>query len=317
MAEEITILSWYEIDADTRKQLEAFHPNLRVHHAPTVEDLEPWIAEADIVLHGRFSDDLLRRAAKLRWYQSVSAGVDKLLTEDFISSDVLLTNASGNHPISVSEHAFALLLAMTRRIINSYGENNLLDTWQRRECVELYGKTLGVLGMGNVGREIARKGFAFGMKVRGYDPRPAFLPYLKEMYLSGQIEAFFSGLDVLIVAAASTPETKGIVNGHLISLMNKGSYLVNIARGPLVVEEALIEALEQGPLAGAGLDVFDQEPLPADSMLRSLPNVALTPHLAGQTPRYRERVLTVFVENFRRWVQGESLINVVDKHLGF
>jgi phosphoglycerate dehydrogenase-like enzyme len=171
--------------------------------------------------------------------------------------------------------------------------------------------------MGNVGREIARKGAAFGMKVRGYDTRPAFVPYLDELYLSGQIEPFFSGLDVLIVAAAHTPETKGLVDGHLISLMNQGSYLVNIARGPLVVEEALIEALKGGQLAGAGLDVFNQEPLPMDSELRKLPNVALTPHLAGQSPRYRERVLLVFVENFRRWIQGGTLVNVVDKRAGF
>jgi phosphoglycerate dehydrogenase-like enzyme len=317
MTDEITILSWYEIDADTRERLEAIHPKLRVHRTQTVEEMEAWIEDADIILHGRFTDELLKRARRLRWYQSVSAGVDSLLTPDFINSDVLLTNASGNHPISVSEHAFALLLAVTRRIINSYGENSLLDTWQRQESVELYGRTLGVLGMGNVGREIARKGAAFGMRVRGHDPRPAFLPYLDEMYLRGQIEDFFSGLDVLIVAAACTPETRGMVNSHLISLMNEGSYLVNIARGPLVVEEALIEALKGGPLAGAGLDVFEQEPLPLDSELRRLPNVALTPHLGGQSPRYRERVLLVFVENFQRWIQGETLINVVDKRMGF
>jgi phosphoglycerate dehydrogenase-like enzyme len=176
---------------------------------------------------------------------------------------------------------------------------------------------MGILGVGNVGREIARKAAAFGLIVRGYDIRPAFVPYLDEMYLPGQIEAFFSGLDVLVVAAALTPETRGMVDSHLISLMNEGSYLVNIARGPLVVEAALIQALKQGPLAGAGLDVFDQEPLPVDSELRRLPNVAMTPHLAGQTPRYRERVLMLFVENFRRWMQGQALINVVDKQRGF
>jgi phosphoglycerate dehydrogenase-like enzyme len=210
-----------------------------------------------------------------------------------------------------------LLLAVTRRIIDSYGEDNLLDRWDREVCVELYGKTMGILGMGNVGREIARKGAAFGMRVRGYDTRPAFVPYLNEMYLSDQIEEFFSGLDVLVVAAALTDETRGMVDGHLISLMSEDSYLVNIARGPLVVEAALIEALKRGPLAGAGLDVFDQEPLPMDSELRRLPNVALTPHLAGQSPRYRERVLLVFIENFRRWIQGDALINVVDKRRGF
>jgi len=317
MTQEITILSRYEIDGEIRKRLEAIHPNLCVHQTLTMDDMETWIEDADIVLHGRFTDELLVRANKLSWYQSLSAGVENLLTPNFVNSDVVLTNASGNHPISVSEHAFALLLAVTRRIIDSYGEDNLLDTWDRQVCVELYGKTMGVLGMGNVGREIARKAAGFGMTVRGYDTRPVFVPFLNEMYLSDQIEEFFSGLDVLVVAAALTDGTRGMVDGHLISLMNEGSYLVNIARGPLIVEEALIGALKGGPLAGAGLDVFDQEPLPMDSELRRLPNVALTPHLGGQSPRYRERVLLVFVENFRRWIQGKALINVVDKHTGF
>jgi D-2-hydroxyacid dehydrogenase (NADP+) len=317
MTREITILSRYRIDGAIRKRLEAIHPSLRVHHTQTVGDIALWIEEADIILHGRFTDELLQRAPKLCWYQSVSAGVENLLTPAFVNSDVLLTNASGNHPISVSEHAFALLLAVTRRIIDSYGEDSLLDTWERQSCVELYSKTIGILGMGNVGREIARKAAAFGMIVRGCDNRPIFVPYLNEMYLSDQIEEFFSGLDVLVVAAALTDRTRGIVDGHLISLMNQNSYLVNIARGPLVDEKALVQALRNGPLAGAGLDVFDQEPLPKDHELRSLPNVALTPHLAGQTPRYRERVLLVFVENFRRWIQVETLINVVDKQRGF
>jgi phosphoglycerate dehydrogenase-like enzyme len=317
MGQEITILSWYEIGGEIRKRLEEIHPYLRLHQIQTVDDMLPWIEDADIIIHNRFSDDLLKKASKLRWYQSVSAGVDNLLTPDFVNSDVILTNAQGNHPISVSEHAFALLLAVTRRIIDSCGENSLMDSWRREVCVELYGKTMGILGVGNVGREIARKAAAFGLTVRGYDIRPAFVPYLDEMYLPGQIEAFFSGLDVLVVAAALTPETRGMVDSHLISLMNEGSYLVNIARGPLVVEAALIQGLKQGPLAGAGLDVFDQEPLPVDSELRRLPNVAMTPHLAGQTPRYRERVLMLFVENFRRWMQGQALINVVDKQRGF
>jgi phosphoglycerate dehydrogenase-like enzyme len=317
MSQEITILSYYDMDPQTINRLRTIWPTLQVHRTQSIEDMADWIADADIVLHGRFTDELLYRAHKLRWYQSISAGVERLLTPDFIESDVVLTNASGNHAISVSEHAFALLLAVTRRIIDSYGEDNLLDRWDRETCVELYGKTMGVLGMGNVGREIARKAAAFGMRVRGYDSRPAFVPYLDEMYLSDQIEEFFSDLDVLVVAAALTDGTRGIVDGHLISLMSEASYLINIARGPLVVEEALVTALKSGPLAGAGLDVFDQEPLPIDSELRRLPNVALTPHLAGQSPRYQERVLLVFVENFRRWIQGEALINVVDKRSGF
>jgi phosphoglycerate dehydrogenase-like enzyme len=138
-----------------------------------------------------------------------------------------------------------------------------------------------------------------------------------ELYLGDEIEKFFSGLDVLVISAALTEKTKGMVNRHLISLMNAGSYLVNVARGPLVVEEDLIEALKHGPLAGAGLDVFVEEPLPMESELRRLPNVALTPHVAGLNPKYEERIFRLFVENFRRWLHNEKLINVVDKFGGF
>jgi phosphoglycerate dehydrogenase-like enzyme len=177
---------------------------------------------------------------------------------------------------------------------------------------ELCGKTMGVLGVGNIGREIARKGRAFGMKVRGYDEVPVFIPYLDELYLKYQIEEFFSGLDVLVVAAALTAGSSGAVNRQLISLMNEGSYLINVARGPVVVEEDLIQALKEGPLAGAGLDVFREEPLPMDSELRRLTNVVLTPHIGGFNPNYAGRVLQVFVENFRRWLEQEPLINRVD-----
>lgn len=317
MNKETTILSHYEIDAATRKRLEAIYPRLCIHHAPTPEDMEPWIEEADVILLSRFNDELLKRACKLCWCQSVSAGVENLLTPDFVKSDVVLTNAKGKHVIQVSEHAFALLLALTRRIVYCYGEENILDTWDRGGGEELCGKMVGVLGVGHIGQEIARKAKAFGMKVRGLDVTPVFVPYVDELYSSDQIEEFFSGLDVLIISAALTEKTRGMVNGRLISLMNKGSYLINVARGPIVVEKDLIEALKHDPLAGAGLDVFVKEPLPLDSELRRLPNVVLTPHLAGSSPRYKERVFVLFIENFRRWIQGQSLINVVDKRRGF
>jgi phosphoglycerate dehydrogenase-like enzyme len=150
------------------------------------------------------------------------------------------------------------------------------------------------------------------MRVRGYDEVPVFIPYLDELCLKFQLEEFFTGLDVLVVAAALTEQSSGIVNRDLISRMNEGSYLINVARGPVVNEADLIEALRNGPLGGAGLDVFATEPLPMDSELRQLPNVVLTPHIGGFNPNYANRVLQVFVENFRRWIEKEPLINVVD-----
>ena len=315
MTQEMTILTFYEVDKATREQLEAIYPRLRIYHTPRVKDMEPWIEEADIVMSLNFSDELLERAHKLRWLQAVGAGINHLLTPDFIKSDVVLTNAKGNHTVSVSEHAFALLLALSRHIYRCYGEDNVLLRWEREPAGELYDKTMGVLGLGNIGREIVRKAKAFGMKVRGYDVVPVFVPYLDELYLSDQIEEFFSGLDVIVVAAALTSASRGMVNRHLISLMNEGSYLVNVARGPLVVEEDLIDALKNGPLAAAGLDVFEVEPLPMDNELRRLSNVVLTPHIAGLNPRYEERIFRLFVENFKRWMNEEPLVNFVDKQV--
>lgn len=312
MGKPITILSMYEVDEITRNQLSTIYPDVRILHTPTPKDMEPVIDEADIVVSLNFSDQLAARASKLRWFQAVGAGINHLLTPEFIERHIVLTNTRGNHAIPVSEHAFALLLALTRRIHLCYGEDDILDRWERVQGEELYGKTLGVLGVGNIGREIARKGQAFGMQVRGYDEVPVFVPYVDQLYLKYQMKEFFSGLDVLVIASSLTEGSAGLVNRDVISLMNNGSYLINVARGPIVAEEDLLDALRNGPLAGAGLDVFAEEPLPVGSELRKLRNVVLTPHIGGFNPNYATRVLQVFVENFRRWVQEEPLINVVD-----
>lgn len=313
MKEKITILTSYEVDGATQKRLEAIYPDLNIHHTPELRDMDPWIEEADIIMARDFSDDLLKRARRLRWLQAVGAGIEHLLTQGFIESHVVLTNASGIHAIPVSEHVFALLLALTRRICRCYGDEGILAKWQRIPGEELYAKTMGVLGVGQIGREIARKAKAFGMRTRGFDSVPIFVPYLDEFYLPGEIDQFFTKLDVLVISVSMTGSAKGMVNHRLISMMNKGSYLINVARGGAVVEDDLIEVLEHGPLAGAGLDVFIKEPLPMDSKLRWLPNVVLTPHIAGWSSRYEERIFQLFVENFRRWIQNRNLINIVDK----
>lgn len=312
MSEQVTVLSMYRIDEGALELMRGANSGVRVFHTPTLEDMEAQIAEADVILSLNFSDGLLHRAKKLVWFQSVGAGVNHLLTEDFVKRGVLLTNARGNHAIPVSEHAFALLLALTRRLYLCHGEENILDRWDRVQGDELCGGVLGVLGMGNIGREVARKAKAFGMTVRGFDEVPSFLPYVDQMLLGGQVQEFFRGLDAVVITAALTSTTAGIVNNEHISLMNRGSYVVNVARGPLLVEQDLIEAVGDGRLTAAGLDVFDEEPLPADNPLRSIPNVVLTPHIGGFNPRYADRVITLFTENFRRWSRGENLINAVN-----
>lgn len=309
---QLTLLSMYEINETTKTLLTNIYPHITIIHTPSLQDMEAHIHEADIIVSLNFSDELAKKALKLKWFQAVGAGINHLLTPEFIRRKIVLTNSTGNHTIPVSEHAFALLLALTRRIYRCYGEDNILLRWERVQGEELYGKKMGVLGVGNIGREIARKASAFGMKVRGYDAVPVFVPYLDELYLPYQLEEFFSGLDVLVAAAALTEGSSGIITRDRLARLNPGSYFINIARGPVVNEEDLIHILKNGPLAGAGLDVFAKEPLPLDSELRGLPNVVLTPHIGGFNPNYASRVIQVFVENFRRWVHGEKMYNLVD-----
>ncbi len=321
MNKHLTLLSIYKIDENTKKRLEKVNPNINIIHTPTVESMESYIEDADIVMHSHFNDELLRRAKKLSWFQSVFAGFDHLLTPGFVSSDILLTSAKGNHPISVSEHAFALLLALSRNIYRCFGENNILDKWHRPNGDELYGKTAGILGMGQIGRELAIKAKAFGMKVKACDSVPVFVSYLDQFYETLRIEEFFSGLDVLFIALAANSDSQGMVNRMLMEKMNPGCYLINVSRGVTVNEKDLVYCLQNNIVGYAGLDVFVEEPLSEDNELRGLPNVVLTPHLAGLTPRYEERVFDIMVENFRRWQllqngSQASLINVVNKQTG-
>ncbi len=311
----INILSYYDYNEEKyKKKLKEIYEDINIFHTPNLEDMNKLIEKANILITLKFSDELLNKAKNLEWIQGVGVGVDNFLTPQFKANEkVILTNARGMHGIQVSEHAFALLLALTRRVYKCYGEDNILKNWNRIEPRELYNLKAGVLGTGTVGQEIANKANSFGMEVRGLDIKPSFYSSMDNIYLYNEIDDFFSGIDVLFVCAPLTKKTEGIVNYNRIKLMNNNSYVINIARGPLVVEEDLIKALKEGHLAGAGLDVFNEEPLPTDSKLLETPNVVLTPHLAGLTTKYKDRLFEIFLQNFRNWISQKALINVIDK----
>lgn len=279
-------------------------------------------AEADC-LYGKPTTELLAAAPNLRWVQTPSAGVDFVAKmPEFVASEIVLTNTRGAHAPSIAEHAFALLLSLTRHIVPTSVEWQREKFWGRepgyRLPVELMGSTMGIVGFGAIGRAIAQRARGFGMELRAVDIAAGTgAPYLDEVWPVDRLPELMTASNVVAIAAPYTRQTHHLIDAAALASMPQGGYVIAVSRGGIVDEDALIDALERGHLAGAGLDVCEREPLPAESRLWTLPNVVLSPHLAGSSAQKERRCVEILVENLRRFGQGEPLVNVVDKQLGY
>jgi D-2-hydroxyacid dehydrogenase (NADP+) len=278
------------------------------------------LAEADAVL-GSVSRDEVATAKKLRWVQCPSAGVEHCPLEEYLVRDVILTNAQGCYAPEIAEHAFGLLFSLTRGI-GSQAKQMQQGKWgYDAKPVELRGMTMGIIGLGGIGREVARRAKAMDLKVIAVDAEP-MLP--ERFAMVDDVQLVDTGLksllqrsDVVVCCCPSTPKSRGMIGAEQFSQMKQGAYLLNVARGKLVKTDALLAALESGKIAGAGLDVTDPEPLPADHALWQQSNVVITSHIAGQSQFSWQRVQRVFVENAQRFAQGLPMLNVVDKRKGY
>lgn len=281
-------------------------------------------------------DDLLSKAPRLRWVQLHSAGVNHLLGHPVMKSNVLITTSSGIHATPIAEYAFASMLAWSHRLPKVLYYQNRHEWPKGRWGIfvgqELRGATLGIVGYGSIGREVGRIGKCFGMRVvaakrsvgevtdTGYrvpgtgDPEAQVLD---RIHPPERLAEMLAECDFVVVSVPLTPETKGLIGEEELRAMKPNAYLVNVSRGGIVDEPALIKALQEGWIAGAGLDVFEKEPLPPDSPLYDLDNVILSPHVAGFSPHYDERASDLFAENLRRYLAGEELLNLVDKGAGY
>jgi phosphoglycerate dehydrogenase-like enzyme len=266
-----------------------------------------------------------------------SAGADHVLEHPLFRSPVEFTTASGVHAINIAEYVFAMALAWFHRL------PRMLE-WQARGQwppdrerwalfvpEELWGKTIGIVGYGSIGRQVARLAKAFGMRVlamqRGEDHRDhgfvfpgtgdpeGTLP--DRFYTPAQLHEMLAESDIVVIAVPLTPETRGMFNEAAFRAMKRDAFLINIARGSVCEEPALIRALQEGWIGGAALDVFEQEPLPPEHPLWRLPNVLISPHVAGFTPHYDARAAQIFEENLARYMRGEPLLNRVDKARGY
>jgi len=312
------------------ERLRADFPQLEVEHLTSYEGVERAIAGADIFLGWSLRPEQLAHAKKLRWLHSPAAAVHQLMTPELIAHPVVVTNARSVHGPVVAEHALALMLALAKRIPQAtryqdqrtWSQQLLWDQQPRPR--ELSGATLVLVGYGAIGRAAAHLASAFGMRIIVVKEHPERVPdHLitgspdHQILGPGQLDSALARADFLLLAAPVTPKTRGLINAARLAKMQRSAYLVNVSRGPLIDDAALIGALREQRIAGAALDVFEKEPLPADSEYWTLPNVLITPHSAALTEKLWERHYALLAENLRRWIAGRPLLGVVDKHAGY
>lgn len=321
--DDITLLVLATPTEPQLAMLEALPAGTTIAAGNVPEAFENTAPEAGVILHWSVSLELFeqvwRMAPRVRWVHSRSAGLDGVLFPALIDSPALLTNARGVFSASLGEFAIAAALFFAkdlRRMVNSQAAG----IWDPFDIVDLRTQTLGIVGYGDIGRAVAQRAHAMGMKVLALRRRPELSredPFVDEIFPADRKLELLSRSDYVVVVAPLTAETRGMIAQREFEAMKQTAVLINIGRGPVVDEGALIDALKIGRIRGAALDVFDTEPLPSGHPFYRLENVLLSPHCADHTPDWKEQAMQFFLENFERFRKGQPLKNVVNKKMGY
>jgi len=318
-------------------------PQVEVEQRNSYKDIDEHIRDAEIFFGWSLRGEQVRAAKKLRWIHSTAAAVHQLMSPELRASDIIVTNARSVHGPVVAEHAMALMFALAKCLPSAvrYQEQHVWAqeqiSYQHPHPSELAGSTLGLIGYGAIGAEVARSAAALGMRVLvirqhpqrensavssrasapGVDARvEGTLPSV-ESFGPDRLDDVISQSDFLVLAAPLTERTRYLINAERLARMKPEAYIINVARGALIDEAALVEALRNRRIGGAALDVFDHEPLPADSPLWDLDNLVITPHTAATSDKMWERHYALIKENLRRYFDGEPLLGLVDKQVGY
>jgi phosphoglycerate dehydrogenase-like enzyme len=282
------------------------------------------LADVEVLLRGVISADafdrFLARAPALHWVHSATAGVERVLTPAGRARGLLITNARGVFSGPIAEYVLMMILAVSRRLPGLL-ELQRERTWQPLQGTEMRDVTVGIIGLGSIGRAVAELASAFGARVIATRRKAdEAAPAVRGVDVVGGPDALFGVLgrsDFIVLAAPLTPETDELIDARALGAVKPGAWLINVARGRLIDERALLRALREGPLGGAVLDTFREEPLPPTSPFYDLPNVIVTPHTAWSSGRVLDRSVELFCENLRRYAAGEPLENVVDPEAGY
>lgn len=285
-------------------------------------DINDLLGEADVLFTFTLPDELLTRAPRLKWIQFSSAGVDQAAGSGLENTPIILTTTSGIHARPMSEFVLTTMLMFTHRFPRAMRQQSA-HVWKRYSTGELGGKTVGIVGYGHIGQAVARLALSLDMEV--YATQRSVITTREEATERGTVHLLpaadlhrlLERSDFVVLAVPLVRDTTHLIGPAELSAMKPSAYLVNISRGSVVDEAALIKALQAGNVAGAALDVFETEPLPAGSPLWDMPNVILTPHSAGTNENYNARATAIFRDNLRRYLAGQPLVNVVDKQRGY
>jgi phosphoglycerate dehydrogenase-like enzyme len=306
------------------KRLSQEFPQVNVVHLPDYKRVDEEVGDAEIVIAWSIRPEQIAAAKKLRWIHSPAAAVHQLIFPELVNSDIILTNAREVHGPVVAEHVIALIFALAKKIPGSvrlqekhvWGQQILWDEMPRVR--EVAGATVGLIGLGSIGRAVAKSAKALGMRVIGVREHPEKGTEGADVVFGpAQTDEVFRQANYVVLAAPVTDSTKAIANAERLALMKLDACLINVGRGPLVDEIVLAATLREKKIGGAALDVFPKEPLAADSPLWDVPNLLITPHTAALTDKLWERHYALFSENLRRYLNGELLLAEVDKRKGY
>ncbi|PPA70723.1 D-2-hydroxyacid dehydrogenase [Jeotgalibacillus proteolyticus] len=315
-----TIVITQNLDSSLADQLHSALPDWDIIIGRDQSIWEPYIKDAEIIGGWkRPMNELLTDSSNLKWLQSWSAGIDNFPLETFEKRNYLLTSGNGVHANPISETIFALMLGLTR-LIHTYVRQQQSKTWHHAGLkLELHGKTIAILGAGAIGKETAKIAKAFGMTVLGVRKSNKDEEYFDKMHSIEQLNEVLPQSDYVVVTLPLTKETNKLFKKEQFELMKDSAFFINIGRGEIVEEKDLIEALQKDKIAGAGLDVFEQEPLDESSPLWEMENVIVTPHTSGATEYYDERIINnIFLPNLKDYLDGKKpSVNLVDFSKGY
>ena len=295
---------------------EQLRDRFEVHALKLDEAIADDLAERTEILVGWRPGNYLKRMPRLRWLQTMTAGVDGWLAHPDLGTNVTITCARGAHRLSMPENILGAIFHLTKPYM-AIALDQRASRWTRRQSVPLIGKTLGILGLGAVGQEVARKAAALEMRVIGTKRTPAPLPHVAKVYPPAATDEVLGASDFVLLLLPSTADTENFMNAARFHAMKRSAYLLNFARGALIVDADLIAAVRSKTIAGAVLDVFRKEPLPADHPFWTTPGITIFPHVGGGHPARDLGVAEVFAANARRFLAGEPLETVVDRALGY